>query len=77
MDGDATMAVVQVRLIADTPADLDRARDALVAALGERVMFPRPSRQGRRGEWLLYGKLHINSHSALDTPPLSPQRGAR
>lgn len=74
MDGDAPMAVVQVRLVADTPGDLDRARDVLVAALAERVMFPRPGRPGRRGEWLLYGELHINSCSAHAEDLLLPPR---
>lgn len=66
MDRDAL--VVRVRLVADTSVALDQARAALVAAFGERVQFRRPSRPGRRGEWLLYGELRM-------TAPLTPTGG--
>jgi len=54
------MGLVQIRLVADTPDELERAIVALVAltaALGDRVRLAPPSRRGCHDEWLAYGTL--------------------
>jgi len=61
------MDLVRVRLVAETPVELDTISAALMAALGDRVRFHRSRRQGRQGEWVAYG--------TLDTP--ETRHGAR
>jgi len=51
------MGLVQIRLVADTLDELERAIVALTAALGDRVRLDRPARRGRHDEWLAYGTL--------------------
>jgi len=62
------MGLVRVRLVADTPVELDTAAAALMAALGDRVRFHRPGRRRRQGEWLAYGTLDTPEtlHGAVD-----------
>ncbi len=64
------MGLVRVRLVADTPVELDTAAAALMAALGDRVRFHRPGRRGRQGEWLAYGTLDTSEtlHGEVDVP---------
>ncbi len=68
------MGQVRVRLVADTPDDLERAIIALVAALGDRVGFHRPGRRGRHDDWLAYGTLET-SDGATGTPPATEGAG--
>jgi hypothetical protein len=51
---------VQIRLIASTQAEVETARARLALTSGTLHWFQ--PRQGRRGEWLIYGSL------ILDTP---------
>jgi hypothetical protein len=53
---------VQLRLIAETEADMREAISLVRRQLGELVAFNAP-RQGRRKEWLAYGALQL-----YDTP---------
>jgi len=64
------MGLVRVRLVADTPVELDTASAALMGTLADRVRFHRPRRQGRQGEWLAYGTLDTpeTRHGAADVP---------
>ncbi len=65
------MGLVRVRLVADTPEELDAAITTLAAALGDRVRLDRPARRGREGDWLAYGTLGTRGtpDGATDTPP--------
>jgi len=51
------MALVRIRLVADTPDDLARASVVLTAALGDRARLDRSVWRGRQGDWLAYGTL--------------------
>ncbi len=51
------MGLVRIRLVADTPDELERAIVAPTTALGDRVRLDRSSRRGRHGDWLAYGTL--------------------
>ena len=60
--------VVQIRLVADSQADAERAIAALREAVGAaRVALSSP-REGRKGGWLAYGTLQIAAEDQAEPP---------
>jgi hypothetical protein len=63
--------VVQIRLVAETQADAQTAIATLRETVGSsRVALSSPS-QGRKGGWLAYGTLQVDT----SPPPSSPVTG--